>query len=504
MSTLTHSLMKLLPQVFEASAALAHLANINVSGLALDSRRVQAGDLFFARNGAQLRGADFLPDAQAKGACAALVPKGELSDGERRGLTLPIIEVDDLERCIGEVASRFYDEPSQRCKVIGITGTNGKTSCASFVVQALNQLGHKAALIGTLGNGFWGKLDTASHTTPDPISLQALMAELVVAGAEYIVMEVSSHALDQQRVAGVRFEAGAFTNLTRDHLDYHGDMEAYGDAKARLFADYQPAIQLLNLDDVFGRTLWERLEPAPGRVLGFALSDPNADLTLADLTFTPAGQGFRYLGAQGEVQVEAPMMGSFNASNLLLCTGLLEALGFDLPAIGKVLSNLEPVPGRMQPLPADTSKPSVVVDFAHTPDALAQALQALRLHSGSQGELICVFGCGGDRDRGKRAEMAAVAERHADRVVVTSDNPRSEDPRAIVEDVLAGFAKPESVIVCVERDQAIRQAIEMAAAGDLVLLAGKGHEQYQEVAGVRHPFSDFDYAWHVLNEGADV
>ncbi len=504
MSAQAYTLQKLMPQVFETAAAQAYLAEIQISGLAIDSRCVQSGDLFFARKGAKLRGADFLLDAQEKGASAALVEKGELTSEECQALSLPVIEVDDLDCLIGQVASRFYGEPSQHCKVIGVTGTNGKTSCACFLVQALGQLGHKAALIGTLGNGFWGQLDTASHTTPDPLSLQALMSKLVAEGAEYLVMEVSSHALDQQRVAGVRFEAAAFTNLTRDHLDYHGDMESYGDAKARLFTDYTPAIQLLNLDDVFGRTLWERLQPAPGRMLGFALSDPGADLKVADLEFTPAGVRFRYLGETGEAVVEAPMMGSFNASNLLLCAAMLEALGFNLASVGTALSQLEPVPGRMQPLPVSVGKPSVVVDFAHTPDALAQALQALRLHSGSAGQLACVFGCGGDRDRGKRAEMAAIAERFADQVVVTSDNPRTEAPEAIIEDVMAGFATPADVRVCVEREQAIRWAIEESVEGDLILLAGKGHEQYQEVNGVRHPFSDFDYAWHVLNEGAEV
>ncbi len=504
MSAQAYTFQKLMPQVFETAAAQAHLADVKISGLAMDSRRVQSGDLFFARKGAKLRGADFLLDAQQKGASAALVAKGELTEAERQALSLPVVEVDDLDYLIGQVASRFYGEPSQHCKVIGVTGTNGKTSCACFLVQALGQLGHKAALIGTLGNGFWGQLDTASHTTPDPLSLQALMSKLVAEGAEYLVMEVSSHALDQQRVAGVRFEAAAFTNLTRDHLDYHGDMESYGDAKARLFTDYTPAIQLLNLDDVFGRTLWERLEPAPGRMLGFALSDPSADLKVADLEFTPAGVRFRYLGETGEAVVEAPMMGSFNASNLLLCASMLEALGFSVASVGTVLSQLEPVPGRMQPLPVSAGKPSVVVDFAHTPDALAQALQALRLHSGSAGRLVCVFGCGGDRDRGKRAEMAAIAERFADQVVVTSDNPRTEAPEAIIEDVMAGFETPAEVRVCVEREQAIRWALKESVEGDLILLAGKGHEQYQEVNGVRHPFSDFDYAWHVLNEGAEV
>ncbi|MBP0047526.1 UDP-N-acetylmuramoyl-L-alanyl-D-glutamate--2,6-diaminopimelate ligase [Marinobacterium sp. AK62] len=475
-----------------------------ISSLALDSRQVEPGCLFFARQGSRVKGSDFIPDALERGAAAIMVAAGELDSEARQAIKVPVLEVEDLDRCIGQVASRFYDSPSDSLKVIGVTGTNGKTSCACFLVQALEQLGHRAALIGTLGNGFWGELDTATHTTPDPISLQRLMARLRDGGAEYIVMEVSSHALDQQRVSGIQFAAGAFTNLTRDHLDYHGDMNAYGDAKARLFTDYQPPVQLLNLDDVFGRTLWERLEPAPGRVLGFALSEPGADLTLEGLEFNPSGIAFTYKGVTGEARVQAPVMGSFNASNLLLCAGLLEALGFEVASIAAALSGIEPVPGRMQPLPKVEGKPAVVVDFAHTPDALAQALQALRLHSGPKGHLVCVFGCGGDRDTGKRSEMGELAAKLADRVLVTSDNPRSEAPEAIIADILAGVPTGVDVEVEVDRAVAIRRAVATSGPEDVVLLAGKGHEPYQEIQGVRHPFNDFDHAWHVLKEGAEV
>jgi len=504
MTRYAQSLLTLLPQASTTLAALPVDVPVNIHGLALDSRKVVPGDLFFARNGARMRGADFVTDAQNRGAAAIMVSAGELTASERRQIQVPLIEVEDLDRHIGEVASRFYGNPSHRCKVIGVTGTNGKTSCASFLVQALGHLGHSAALIGTLGNGFWGRLCPASHTTPDPVSLQQLLAQLQAEGAEYVVMEVSSHALDQQRVSGVRFAAAAFTNLTRDHLDYHGDMAAYGDAKARLFVDYRPAVQLLNLDDVFGRTLWQRLQPAAAKVLGFALSDPQADLSQSDLSFLPGGIQFRFRGLTGETVVKAPVMGSFNASNLLLVAGLLEALGFGAEPVAQALSSLASVPGRMQVLPKVKGKPAVVVDFAHTPDALAQALQALRLHGSGAGRLVCVFGCGGDRDAGKRPEMGAVAVRLADRVLVTSDNPRSEAPESIIGDILAGVSGTAQVQVNVDRAAAIRQAIDEAGEQDLVLLAGKGHEQWQEIAGVRHPFSDFEHAWHVLNEGAEV
>lgn len=504
MSHYSQSLLTLLPQASSSLASLPTDAPVNVRGLALDSRKVVPGDLFFARNGGRMRGADFVVDAQNRGAIAILVPAGELTSLERSRVQVPLIEVADLDRCIGEVASRFYGNPSRRCKVIGITGTNGKTSCASFLVQALERLGCSAAMIGTLGNGFWGQLSASDHTTPDPVSLQQLLARLQAQGAEYVVMEVSSHALDQQRVSGVHFAAAAFTNLTRDHLDYHGDMASYGDAKARLFVDYGPPVQLLNFDDVFGRALWQQLQPVTAQVRSFALSAPGADFGLDELSFLPDGIRFRFLGLTGEAIIKAPVMGGFNASNLLLAAGLLEALGFAVESVARALSSLDAVPGRMQMLPKVKGKPTVVVDFAHTPDALAQALQALRLHSGNVGRLVCVFGCGGDRDRGKRAEMGKVAVRLADRVLVTSDNPRSEHPDDIMRDILIGIPDQSRVQVNADRAAAIRQAIDTAAEQDLILLAGKGHEQWQETAGVRHPFSDFEHARHVLDEGAGV
>ncbi len=504
MSIYSQSLLTLLPQASATLAALPVDKPVVVSGLALDSRKVKPGDLFFARNGVSYRGADFIADAQQQGAVAVVVERDELSTAERAQICVPLLEVKGLDRVVGEVASRFYGNPSHHINVIGITGTNGKTSCSNYLAQALEQLGQRAAVIGTLGNGFLDDLKPATHTTPDAIAIQALLAELKQAGADSVVMEVSSHALDQQRVAGLRFAAAGFTNLTRDHLDYHGDMAAYGDAKAKLFIDHMPALQAINLDDVFGRTLWQRLQPASARVHGFALSEPGADLRVENPAFTPAGVEFTLASEQACVQVTTSLMGSFNVSNLLLCATLLQLMGYPLARIADVLGRVRPVAGRMQALPVVPHAPAVVVDFAHTPDALAQALRALRLHRPTRGRLVCVFGCGGDRDAGKRPEMGRIAAELADQLVITSDNPRSESPQAIIADILAGVQPDAAAHVEVDRAAAIRWAIDHAEAEDLVLIAGKGHERYQEIKGVREPFDDCQQAWHVLQEGADV
>ncbi|MBA4502461.1 UDP-N-acetylmuramoyl-L-alanyl-D-glutamate--2,6-diaminopimelate ligase [Marinobacterium marinum] len=504
MSLYTRSLQTLLPQALTVPAALPVDGSVQVSGLALDSRKVGSGYLFFARNGVACRGVDFIADALQRGAVAVVVEQGELSEEECARLPVPVLGVDDLDAVVGQVASRFYDHPSRELKVIGITGTNGKTSCSNYLAQALEYLGHRTAVIGTLGNGFLDNLQPATHTTPDAIALQGLLAELKRAGAEYVVMEVSSHALDQQRVAGMQFAAAGFTNLTRDHLDYHGDMAQYGDAKARLFVDYTPALQVINLDDVFGRTLWQRLCPEEARVLGFALSEPGADLGVEELEFTAEGCRFVLSAGQERHRVATALMGSFNVSNLLLCAGLLQLLTCTPAQVAAALESVQPVAGRMQTLPLVSGKPAVVVDFAHTSDALAQTLQALRLHRSGRGRLVCVFGCGGDRDVGKRPDMGRIASTLADQVIVTSDNPRSESPEAIIADILAGVVPEVDMHVEADRAAAIRWAIEQASADDLVLIAGKGHERWQEVNGVKEPFDDSQQALHVLQEGADV
>lgn len=504
MSRYSQSLLTLLPQACSTLAALPSDRSINITGLALDSRRVEPGYLFFARDGVRHRGADFIADAIKHGAVAVMTERGALGAAERAALGVPLLEVTDLDAATGQVASRFYDNPSQYLKVIGITGTNGKTSCSSYLAQALESLGHRCAVIGTLGNGFVGQLQPATHTTPDSVALQALLAEFRLQGAEYVVMEVSSHALDQKRVSGVHFAAAGFTNLTRDHLDYHGDMARYGDAKARLFADYAPPLQAINLDDVFGRTLFERQVSAPCRIVGFGLVEPGVDIGADQLCFDVDGCSFELCTPEGRHQVKAGLLGGFNISNLLLTAALLQLLGFDLARTAKALSVLKPVAGRMQCLPRDDRQPLVVIDYAHTPDALAQALQALRVHQAGAGHIWCVFGCGGDRDPGKRAEMGAVAAELADRLVLTSDNPRSESPEQIIRDIMAGVPATERLHIESDRAAAIEWAVTHAGPNDLVLIAGKGHEDYQETAGIRQPFSDQEHALRVMKRRAEV
>jgi len=504
MKDFSRSLLTLLPQASRALAALPSDRQVNVSGLALDSRQVEPGDLFLARDGLHHRGADFIAQAVARGAVAVMAQRGSVDAAEKAVLEVPLIEVDDLDATTGQLASRFYGDPSRHLKVIGITGTNGKTSCSHYLAQALEAMGHRCALIGTLGNGIHGALQESSHTTPNPIELQSLLADFVRQGAEYVVMEVSSHALDQQRVAGVRFAAAALTNLTRDHLDYHGDMETYGQAKARLFTDYAPPLQALNLDDAFGRRLYADRCGDRAQVLGFSLTDPAADLWVSDLEPTRRGWRFVLHAPAGQQPVTTALLGRFNVSNLLLTASLLQLLGFSLEQTATALSALQPVSGRMECLPSAANLPQVVIDYAHTPDALEQALQALRLHQPDTGQLWCVFGCGGDRDRGKRPEMGRVAARGADQLVLTSDNPRREEPGRIMTDILQGIPQGTALHQEENRAEAIRWAITRAAADDLILIAGKGHENYQEVGSVRTPFSDHEQAQHVLKQRVDV
>jgi UDP-N-acetylmuramoyl-L-alanyl-D-glutamate--2,6-diaminopimelate ligase len=389
------------------------------------------------------------------------------------------------------MAARFFGQPSRSMTVIGVTGTNGKTSCVQMLAQALTLLGHRAATIGTLGSGLYGQLESGERTTPDALRVHALLAGLRDAGASHVAMEVSSHALDQRRVNGVEFDLAAFTNLTRDHLDYHGSMQAYGAAKARLFEWPGLRAAVVNVDDAFGRGLAERLPEGVAR-LRVSVGGAQAEVTANAVEARGDGVRFTLRTPWGEADVHSPLLGRFNVSNLLLVAACLGALGEDFGATVNVLGRLEPVRGRMNRLGGEAGRPLLVVDYAHTPDALEQVLDNLRAHT--RGALVCVFGCGGERDAGKRPQMGAIAERLADRVVVTDDNPRGEDGDFIVRQVLAGMRHPDAVTVQRDRAAAIRAALDTAAADDVVLVAGKGHEDVQEVDGERHPFDDLEVA----------
>ncbi|MBT8766196.1 UDP-N-acetylmuramoyl-L-alanyl-D-glutamate--2,6-diaminopimelate ligase [Metapseudomonas boanensis] len=476
-------LNQLLPQA--QSAAL-------IRELTLDSRRVRPGDLFLAVPGAQQDGRTHIADAVARGATAVAYESEGAAAIEAAGAEL--IPVKGLAGQLSSIAGRFYGEPSRALRLVGVTGTNGKTSVSQLLAQALDQLGERCGIVGTLGTGFYGALESGRHTTPDPLAVQATLAGLKQAGARAVAMEVSSHGLEQGRVAALDFDVAVFTNLSRDHLDYHGSMEAYAAAKARLFAWPDLRVRVVNLDDDFGRQL--ACEQHESRLVSYSLEDSAAFLYCREAHFDDNGVRAQLVTPQGEGLLRSPLLGRFNLSNLLAVVGVLLALDYPLDEVLHLLPSLHGPVGRMQRLGGD-AKPLVVVDYAHTPDALEKVLQALRPHV--RGQLLCLFGCGGDRDRGKRPLMAEAAERFADRVLVTDDNPRSEDPAHIFADIRPGFANVQQVEFVHGRGQAIAQLIGRAGADDVVLLAGKGHEDYQEIAGVRQPFSDLDEAAKALD-----
>ncbi|SDQ90757.1 UDP-N-acetylmuramoyl-L-alanyl-D-glutamate--2,6-diaminopimelate ligase [Pseudoxanthomonas sp. CF125] len=459
--------------------------DIVIRGLVLDSRHIEPSDAFVAIAGFGAHGLGFVEQAQAAGASAILFEPPAPAEFD---VPADAIAVPGLRARMGEMADRFHARPSRDMSMVGVTGTNGKTSTVQLLAQAWHLRGLRAASIGTLGAGLYGEVVPTGFTTPLVLQMHALLAQLRDAGAKAVAMEVSSHALDQGRVDAVHFDVAVFTNLTRDHLDYHGDMAGYGAAKARLFAWPELQAAVINLDDAFGRQLIAQL-PKDLRAIGLSSRDEaQASVRASNLRLDANGIAFDLTVENDCYGVQSKLLGRFNVDNLLAVAGALHALG-DAPAdIARTLSKLQPIHGRMNRLGGDGQRPLVVIDYAHTPDALEQALASLRDHAPAR--LICVFGCGGERDVGKRPLMAACAERLADRVIVTDDNPRGEDGDAIVADILAGFARPDSVTVQRDRAQAIARAIGEAGADDIVLIAGKGHEPYQEVAGVRHPFDD--------------
>jgi UDP-N-acetylmuramoyl-L-alanyl-D-glutamate--2,6-diaminopimelate ligase len=458
---------------------------VEAARLCLDSRAVAPGDVFVALKGYRTDGRAYIGQAVERGAAAVLYEAGEVAP-----IAVPHVAVEKLDRLAGDIAHLVYGRPSEKLWLAGVTGTNGKTSVSQWIAQAMNALGRKCAFIGTIGAGFPGDLADAINTTPDAVSLHRLFAQFVEAGAAGCAMEVSSIGLDQGRVNGAQFDVAVFTNLTRDHLDYHGDIDAYGEAKERLFSLPGLEAAVVNLDDPFGERLAEQLS---GRVrtIGYTLAGRTGAsevLAAQHLAMTAAGMSFKVDG----VTIEAPIVGRFNASNLLAVIGTLLAAGAPFGDIAHALRTIAPPPGRMQPV-GGLGEPLAVVDYAHTPDALEQALLALRETATARGGILtCVFGCGGDRDPGKRPQMGAIAERLADAVVLTSDNPRSEDPLAILASIRTGMAG--APVIEPDRGAAIRRAIGTAGKNDVVLIAGKGHEPYQEIAGMRHAFSDIEQA----------
>jgi UDP-N-acetylmuramoyl-L-alanyl-D-glutamate--2,6-diaminopimelate ligase len=471
-----------------------------ITAIAADSRVVSKGCLFLAWSGARADGRTFIGDAVARGAAAvAYEPAGaDRSDFER--LPVPAVAVPNLAWQAGAIADRFYGSPSQAIFVVGVTGTNGKTTCAYLAAQALDEsaagqaAGGRSGLVGTIGYGFPGHLAPSSHTTPDALSVHRLLRDFRDRGATSVCMEVSSHALDQGRVHGVRFDCAVFTNLSRDHLDYHVSLDAYAGAKQRLFEFEGLRTAIINRDDETGRRLMTRVG---GRVATVSYGFRDADVFVRDLALGPHGIDLEVGTPAGDAKITSPLIGHFNVANLLAVLAVLLASGMPLAVAAQRLSRAHPPAGRMERF-GGGSGPLVVVDYAHTPDALEKVLSAVREHA--TGNVYCVFGCGGDRDRGKRPLMGEIAERAADVVILTDDNPRHEDGDAIISDIASGMRARPAIVR--DRARAISTAVTTARAGDIVLVAGKGHEDYQQIGDERRPFSDREVVQDILREAA--
>ncbi len=502
-------------------------------GLSLNSKKIHEDYLFLACAGvghASQHGIAYAGEAINLGAtCIAWEPTTEVNsmpatcpvEKADAYVDVPLIQVEALHEKVGEIASRFYQHPSRSLNVIGITGTNGKTSTAHFIAQLIHGMEavpcSSIAVIGTLGNGFYGQLEQSTHTTPDAVTLQELIAKYRDAQAETLVMEVSSHALSQGRVNGVAFDCAIFTNLTRDHLDYHGDMKSYADEKLKLFHFSSLKQVIVNQDDAFADVILDSLKADSLRnelaasdsavsesekvsLVGYSQKDKSADFYASDIQLSSDGISFALHVKEAVFTVKTHLVGDFNVENLLAAIAALHSQGYEINTIVANVEKLTVVPGRMEKIilakhevqkdAARADLPLIVVDYAHTPDALDKALCALKAHT--KGKLICLFGCGGDRDKGKRPLMAKIAQQQADRIVVTSDNPRTESAEQIIEEIISGFDNLDNVVTEIDREKAIHLTLQSMTADDVVLIAGKGHEDYQEINGQRLPFSDKD------------
>ena len=472
---------------------------VRVSDLSLNSRRVTPGCLYLACQGSRHHGLEFLEEALERGASAVAWEPAEGLAPPALPANISGLSVPGLAQHAGTIAHRFFGRPSEDMVVTGITGTNGKTTVAWLCTGASERLGQTAAYMGTLGYGPLDDLAPAHLTTPDCVSVHRHLAVFRDAGAHCAFVELSSHGLDQGRAAGVCLEAGAFTNLSRDHLDYHGDMAAYARAKDRLFLDFRPARAIMNLDDSHVGELAGQLHAAGTQVIGVTQDSSRDGLNWEILGARPAGLDLtlRFRGAQA--QITSGLLGEFNAGNLAMAAGILLSAGHGLPDVAAALEGISAPPGRMQRVPSGHG-PTVIVDFAHTPDGLRLALEAAKSHSA--GQVWCVFGCGGDRDSGKRGPMGQAASECADRLVITDDNPRSEDSLRIIDDILGGVLPDNPVDVIQDRAAAIAYAIKTAGADDVILIAGKGHETHQILNDRSVPFSDLRLARQLLGLGA--
>jgi UDP-N-acetylmuramoyl-L-alanyl-D-glutamate--2,6-diaminopimelate ligase len=464
-------------------------SSVTVHDVRQDSRRIEPGDLFVARAGSRANGLDYVADAVRRGASAVLAESG----AKLEGVPVPVVEVKNLRLAVALASEAVHGHPTRSLRVVAVTGTNGKTTTVSLVQQAIDMAGGRAARIGTLGFAFGSDSWEGTLTTPEADDISRFAAQVRAAGATHLVLEASSHALDQQRVDGLSHEVAAFTNLTQDHLDYHPSMELYAQAKERLFLELAPTSAVLNLDDPRGRLIAQRTR---ARAISYG-SAPEADFWPRDVRVDAQGIQGRIVSPAGEVTLESRLVGWHNLQNLLCALGILYALGLELEPAARALGAMAGVPGRLERCDQPGDDILVLVDYAHTPDALERALAAVR--GLTSGQLICVFGCGGDRDPGKRPQMGHAVGRAADLAIISNDNPRTEDPTAIARAIEPGVAAhgiPYQVIL--DRCQAIQRAVSVARPGDVVLIAGKGHEPYQIFGTSKRPFDDRLQARHAL------
>ena len=456
-------------------------AECDIKGVNIDSRKVANGHLFIAMRGTQVDGHKFIPKAEELGAAAILCE--QLPEEKKQGVTY--VQVADTEDVVGQVATTFYGNPTSKLKLVGVTGTNGKTTIATLLYNMFRKMGHKCGLLSTVCNYVEGEAYPTDHTTPDPIELNELLGKMADAGCEYAFMECSSHAIAQKRIGGLTFAGGIFTNLTRDHLDYHKTLENYRDAKKKFFDDMpKNAFAITNADDKNGMVMVQNTKATVKTYSIRTMADFHAKIIECHF------EGM-YLEVNGK-EVGVQFIGKFNVSNLLAVYGAAVMLGKDPEDVLVTLSTLKSVAGRLEPIRSEEGV-TALVDYAHTPDALENVLNAIHeVMEGKTGKIITVCGAGGNRDKGKRPLMAQEAVKQSDRVIITSDNPRFEEPQDIINDMLAGLSAQQmkSVISIVDRREAIKTAVMMAEKGDVILIAGKGHEDYQDVKGTKHHFDD--------------
>ncbi|AHJ29065.1 UDP-N-acetylmuramoyl-L-alanyl-D-glutamate--2,6-diaminopimelate ligase [Nodularia spumigena CS-584] len=477
------------------------LADAEIKGLKTNSHACGVGDLFIGMPGTRVDGGDFWQSAIASGALAAIVSPAALQKNPPTGEAV-VLSAADMTQACAQLAAAFYGYPGQKLKLVGVTGTNGKTTTTHLIEFLLTKANLSTALMGTLYTRWPGFEQTAVHTTPFAVDLQQQLAEAVNAGCEFGAMEVSSHALAQGRVLGCEFEVAVFSNLTQDHLDYHTDMEDYFAAKALLFSpEYLKGRAIINADDDYGQRLIASLSSE--RVWSYSVNNHSADLWMSDLSYEPNGVSGMLHTPKGNVAFRSPLVGQYNLENLLAAVGAVLHLGLDLQLVAAAIPEFPGVPGRMERVQINPEQEiSVIVDYAHTPDSLENLLKAARPFI--PGKMICVFGCGGDRDRTKRPKMGKIAAELADVAVLTSDNPRTEDPERILQDVLAGIPDTVKPTVICDRAIAIRTAILQAQPGDGVLLAGKGHEDYQILGTEKIHFDDREHARDALQKKLNV